>query len=573
MKKIDLAGLFVFLSINSYFTGSQENIAISSISIWLLAITLSYFALSNVKNSSNTWLMSSKALLAALTLLISITASSLLSDSPLTERILGSSQRGDGLANYVSLILILLGMIQLDFKSKVRLIDWVILAGIFQALVGFAQILGLEVFNKIGYEGVTGTLRNTNTAGFFLALLATISFSRALDRSVTKKFRVGYLVLFGIFAVQAILTKTIQGPVLTIAGTLGLAFVLVYARLKEKNVKIGVKILPWALITTTFLAAFLIYPQLLKIETFKIRTLYWRAALEMFLDNPIFGVGPGSFGSYVSEYRSVDYVRTLGPNLRVDDAHNIFLHLLGTLGFISTLVILFSIFVILVLAVRKSRDTLQDSSLVIVLVFILGSSISYFNPTLILVFLIFLAGLHSPKEPIKKNRLTRISIVSVTTIFVTLIVFALVIIGQTNIPDRLTQSEAKALLVSASLRCENRTELLTKVISGGVQLSDQEIESVYLADVRCLEVGIAIARRDTLENRSTATSAINRILELDPNNPVIIGLRALVADKSNDPINAKKLIEKANSIRELSTLGDAELNKQFLDLFARRSKQ
>ena len=569
VKKIDLAGMFVFLSISSYFTGSQENIAISSIPIWLLAITLSCFAYPISKNPPNTWLISSKGLLAVLTLLIAIAASSILSDSPLTERILGSSQRGDGLANYVSLILIFLGMTQLDMMSKVRLINWVIFAGIFQASVGFAQLSGFEIFNKIGYEGVTGTLRNTNTAGFFLALLATISFSRALDRSVIKKLRVGYLVLYGIFAVQAVLTNTIQGPALTLAGTLGLTLVFLYARLNEGNVKIGVRIFPWAIAISTFLAAFLVYPQLLKIETFKIRTLYWHAAWEMFLDNPIFGVGPGSFGSFVSGYRSVDYVRTLGPNLRVDDAHNVFLHLLSTLGLFATLIIVFCVLVILVSALIKGRNTLQDTSLVVVLVFTLGSLISYFNPTLILVFLIFLSGLHSPKESMKKIRLTKIQILSASTTFATLIVFALVIIGQTNIPERLTQGEAKALLVSASLRCENRTELLTKVISGGVQLSDQEIESVYLADVRCLEVGIAIARRDTLENRSTATSAINRILELDPNNPVIIGLRALVADKSNDPINAKKLIEKANSIRELSTLGDTELSKQFLDLFAK----
>ena len=561
--------MFVFLSISSYFTGSQENIAISSIPIWLLAITLSYFAYSNSKNPSSTWLISNKGLLAVLTLLISIAASSLLSDSPLTERILGSSQRGDGLANYVSLILIFLGMTQLDVKSKIRLIDWVVFAGIFQASVGFVQLSGFEIFNKIGYEGVTGTLRNTNTAGFFLALLATISLSRALDRSVIKKFRVGYLVLYGIFAVQAILTKTIQGPVLTLAGTLGLTLLFLYARLKERNVTIGVKIFPWAIIGTTIFTAFLVYPLLLKIETFKIRTLYWHAAWEMFLDNPIFGVGPGSFGSFVSEYRSVDYVRTLGPNLRVDDAHNVFLHLLSTLGLFATLIIVFCVLVILVSALNKGRNTLQDTSLVIVLVFTLGSLISYFNPTLILVFLIFLSGLHSPKESMKKIRLTRIQVLSASATFITLVVFALVTIGQTNIPDRLTQSEAKTLLVNSSLRCENRTQLLTKVISGGIQLSDQEIQSVYFTDPRCLEIGIAIARRDTLENRATANSAIDRVLESDPNNPVIIGLRALVADKSNDAIKAKKLIEKANSIRDLSSLGDAELSKQFLDLFAK----
>lgn len=567
---MDLAGFFVFLSINSYFTGSQENIAISSIPLWLLAITLSYFVYSNAKNPSKPLLMSGLGVLAVSTLLVSITVSSLISDSPMTERILGSAQRGDGLANYVSLILIFVGIIQIDLKSKVRLIDWVILSGIFQATVGFAQIFGFQIFNKIGYEGVTGTLRNTNTAGFFLALLATISFSRALDKSIEKKIRLVYLFLYAIFAVQAILTKTIQGPVLTLAGTLGLALILLYANLKARNLKVGATIFPWAIIVTSFFAVFFVYPQLLKIETFKIRTLYWRAAWEMFLENPIFGVGPGSFGSFVSEYRSVDYVKTLGPNLRVDDAHNVFLHLLSTIGFIGTFVIVFSIFVILVLVVRKSRNTLQDSSLVIVLVFILGSSISYFNPTLILVFIIFLAVLHSPIESKKKNKLTRISFLSVTTTFVTLIVFAFVIIGETNVPNRLTQSEAKNLLLNPSLRCENRSELLTKVINGGIQLSEQEIESVYLSDVRCLEIGIAIARRDTLENRITATPAINRVLQIDPNNPVIIGLQALVADKSNDSINARKMIEQANSMSDLSTLGDEELIKQFLDLLAKQ---
>jgi hypothetical protein len=180
-----------------------------------------------------------------------------------------------------------------------------------------------------------------------------------------------------------------------------------------------------------------------------------------------------------------------------------------------------------------------------------------------------LAGLHSPNESKNRNRLLRTQIATITTIFVTLIGFALVVINQTNVPDRLTQSEAKALLVNASLRCESRTELLTKVIGGGIQLSEQEIESVYLSDVRCLEIGVAIARRDTLENRSTASSAINRVLELDPNNPVIIGLKSLVADKSNDSINAKKLIEKANSIRDLATLDDTELSKKFLELLAK----
>lgn len=569
VKKIDLVGFFVFLSVNTYFTGSQENIAISSIPIWLLAITLSYFAYSIAKNPAKINLITNKSLLTASTVLILIAISSLLSDSPLTQRILGSSQRGDGLVNYVSLILIFVGLIQLDLKSKERLVDWIILSGIFQALVGFAQIYGFEVFNKIGYEGVTGTLKNTNTAGFFLALLATISLSRALDQSMGKRIRGAYFLLYTTFGLQAVLTKTLQGPVLTLAGTLGLMLVLIYTKFRIKKIKYGTRLLSLSLVSATLLTIFLVYPQLLKIETFRIRTLYWDAAWEMFLENPILGVGPGSFGSHVSTFRNIDYVKDLGPNLRVDDAHNIYLHLLSTLGLVTALVVSIGITLILVSALQKSRNTLQNTSLVIVLVFILGSSISYFNSTLILVFLVFLAGLYSPKESKSSRSLSRIQIVSVNTVFITLLVFASAIISQTDIPDRLTQSEAKALLVDERIRCENRTELLTKVISGGVPLSEQDIESVYLADVRCLEIGIAIARRDSLENRSTASSAINRVLELDPNNPVLIGLKALVADKSNDSITAKKLILEANSVWDLSALSDAELRNQFLELLAK----
>jgi hypothetical protein len=57
---------------------------------------------------------------------------------------------------------------------------------------------------------------------------------------------------------------------------------------------------------------------------------------------------------------------------------------------------------------------------------------------------------------------------------------------------------------------------------------------------------------------------------LDPNNPVLIGLKALVADKSNDSITAKKLILEANSVWDLSALSDAELRNQFLDLLAKQ---
>lgn len=569
VKKINFAGLLLFLSINGYFVGSQENVSIQSAPIWFLAIALNLNTYLNSRKSLKPFFPTTTSLLTTSALIIFLVLSTILGDSPLTERILGSSQRGDGLATYISLIFVFIGVIQLEARSKVRLTHWLIAIGIFQLGIGFLQVFDLKIFNPQDYDGITGTFANTNTAGFFFALLATIALSRTFDRAFPRNMRFFYCLLFVAFTLQAILTKTIQGPVLTLLGILGVLLTIIYTRMQERRFHAGRRLLTVIIILGSLSTFIFIYPKLLGVETFKIRTLYWQAAWNMFLENPILGVGPGSFGTYVSQYRDLNYVMTLGPNLRVDDAHNLYLHLLSTLGTISTMIILLTIFTLLISFSRDSRTTMHNAALPFTAVFLVGSSISYFSSELVLMFLVFLATLSSSKVSKEKPKFLRVYQILAFAVVTSVSISALVAINQLSIPSKLTESEVKVLLTDRSLRCVYRSQVFSKVINAGIGLSDEEIESIYLADVRCLDIGIAIARRDVLENRLGAQTSLSRVAILDPHNPILIGLQALLFDRSGDLNQAKKSIGRANSIYDLARIEDPELRRQFLALYSR----
>jgi O-antigen ligase len=571
MKKIELAGLLLFLSICGYLDGYQENVALQSIPIWLLAITLNIFAFLNSEKSFKVSLLTFTCITTTLILTIFMGLSTLHGNGPLTERILGSSQRGDGLATYISLIYVFVGVLQLDLKSRVRLIDWIIYAGIFQSGISILQKFGFEIFNPKSYDGVTGTLSNTNTAGFLFALLSTFCLSKAMDFTSESKARVYQFLLFAVFSLQAIFTKTIQGPVLLLLGIFGVMAMMLYSRIEGSKYHAKRITVTSINVVVVLFSIFLIYPKLLGIETFKIRTYYWQSAWNMFLENPILGVGPGSFASNVSKYRELDYVKAIGHNLRVDDAHNLYLHTLSTLGFVVAMTIFLGVLVILVSSARKSRTPIQNASLLAVIVFLVGALISYFSTELIVVFVVLLAMLCNPQENEKKPRLLKSSPIVAVLLVTTLSIIAVANINQTSIPTSITKREAKILLLDQSLRCEHRTQLLSEIIGGGVSLSESEIEDAYLADLNCLSIGIAIARRDVLENRASANAALSRVFVRDPNNPILIGLRALLFDSLGKFELANVLILRANSIKDLTTLGDPELQQRFLELYSKRA--
>jgi hypothetical protein len=63
-----------------------------------------------------------------------------------------------------------------------------------------------------------------------------------------------------------------------------------------------------------------------------VRGFYWRAGIEMFLNQPIHGIGLDRFGAYFKEMRELQYPLNYGFNLTSTNAHNVYIQLFATGG-------------------------------------------------------------------------------------------------------------------------------------------------------------------------------------------------------------------------------------------------
>jgi tetratricopeptide (TPR) repeat protein len=63
-----------------------------------------------------------------------------------------------------------------------------------------------------------------------------------------------------------------------------------------------------------------------------VRGYYWRAGLEMFVNNPLLGIGMDRYGAYFKEYREVGYPLTYGYNITSSNAHNTYIQMFATGG-------------------------------------------------------------------------------------------------------------------------------------------------------------------------------------------------------------------------------------------------
>jgi O-antigen ligase len=86
------------------------------------------------------------------------------------------------------------------------------------------------------------------------------------------------------------------------------------------------------------------------------RLLMWKAALEMLISNPLFGVGPGDYKSSISAFVSAG--RFPESILRYNQPHNMYLFALATTGLIGFFALVF----IFYKALRHTKRLLCDKN-------------------------------------------------------------------------------------------------------------------------------------------------------------------------------------------------------------------
>ena len=317
------------------------------ISAWLLG-HLSYDFIFNKKNSHIPIPKPLKFFL--ITFIFSMFISSLLTDDKYTA-FFGENLRRNGFLTYLSLVVVFIASIKyasLNFVNK--LLNMAIILSSILAMYAFLQYSGNDFIDwNNPYNSVILTVGNPNFSSALLAILFLLVLTKLL---VTRKFNfVFYLtaILLVLLLLSINLTSSRQGLV-----SLGFAIALlvtIFSFHYSKRVGILVLILSSTFSAISILGMLQIGPltHLLYKPSVTVRGYYWRAAIEMFYEKPLFGIGIDGFGSYFKEFREVGYPLTYGFNITSTNAHNLPLQFFSTGGlFVGLSYLLINLYVVIV---------------------------------------------------------------------------------------------------------------------------------------------------------------------------------------------------------------------------------
>ena len=249
----------------------------------------------------------------------------------------GTYTRNTGALAYISLAVLLLSSSLISDKEFLkRFVYTTLIIGAVLIVYGNIQYLGLDPFpynNAYTANAPIGTFGNSNFQSAFMGLIATVAFAMALNAAFAIQVRIG-LALMGFGAIVGIYeTLSDQGYLNLIAGVGVVAMVWLFMS-KRKVIGLAVAglgvmgggLVFLALINQGPLAQYIYNSSIIA------RGYYWKAALKMLTDHPVFGVGMDGYINWYRRSRPADYFEN-GFMSYSDSAHNVYLDIASSGGF------------------------------------------------------------------------------------------------------------------------------------------------------------------------------------------------------------------------------------------------
>ena len=285
----------------------------------------------------------------------------ILSPDDFSFHLYGSPGRNTGFLAYLFLAFLLLASASSGSASVLRKFGFSLVAlGGLLGLYGLGQSQGIEFFDYLNAYGsdVFGTFGNQNFQSAFMGMVASVSLTLGIFVQMKPLQRVGFLAVC-VIAISNVYLSSEQGYLNFIAGFL--AAVLVYLFSKKKMM------LAWFTLATSGLGGILVFAgilnsgplaDLLYKSSLQARGFYWRAAIDMMVERPFFGVGLDGFGNWYRRSRSQAAVES-NAGLVSDTAHNIPLDI-GSGGGIPLMILYLLIlglaFNAIVKVIQRSQD-------------------------------------------------------------------------------------------------------------------------------------------------------------------------------------------------------------------------
>lgn len=348
-KVIWWAGLFLLL-VTSYFNSKTQD-PFNSPKFWVLLLGAAWLLGYLITFRKQPKLLDSKAIkFTQILLLLFIGAStlSLLAADNSQIALFGDNMRKNGYLTYLALAIFFWAVaVFINSSNLILFYHFILLSGYVVGGYGLLQMSGNDFINwSASGMALFSTLGNSNFAGSAMAILAILSLGGAY---IGRKDPITLwlsLIAFVILSITIFPTNARQGLLLLAFGVISLLLVLLY----NFNKKLGLVGLAFAALsfTVSLLGMLQIGPleRFLYKDSVSVRGYYWRAGLEMFRDNPWFGVGLDNYGSFFKEYREVGYSLKYGYSLTSTNAHNVFIQHFATGGvFVGTIYLILTAFV------------------------------------------------------------------------------------------------------------------------------------------------------------------------------------------------------------------------------------
>ena len=358
--------LFLFLSLShvpaflypDYF---DKNATAQLVAISLGSLVLGTFTLFRIRRfSDSSWLP-----VAGLALLF-LVFWSVLNSGDITGSLIGDIARFTGAISLFALALIGYFHFSIADKNYLRLLNgYLAVLTVFQ-IVGFLEFYKLvEIPNTFGFSSTLGNLDfysafvGTSFPLYFLllltpkSLLQRVHFVLGVGLTISSLYlngaKQGYVDL-ALFVVLAI-TFQFRGRIKSLLA--------VETRSSNQMAFIG------GLLLTFWVQIIFLIPFLdINIKgitddvNVEVRGQYWSAALNIFAEHPIFGVGPDQYGNYYEKFRAIESV-LLTARVVSNDAHSSIAQTLATLGILGTIGFLAINFIVLkawVIAMRRKSS-------------------------------------------------------------------------------------------------------------------------------------------------------------------------------------------------------------------------
>lgn len=252
--------------------------------------------------------------------------------------VLGAYGRNSGLLSYTAALVLSLGCMRaFSQRTAPGLLFALSLAGLFTSSYGLLQYVGLDAINWTNpFNPIIAALGNPNFAAAYMGLCAPAAVAGAFHRGWPVPLRAGAGATAALCLLGTVLSGSAQGPLAALAGLAVVALAVLLDRSGR------VRTTGLAMLGALSLAGFALLvagafhagpvAAVFADVGYRARIWYWQAAIRMWREAPVLGVGLDMYGTRWRTDQPLGAVRALGGGNFTDAAHSVPLHLLATGG-------------------------------------------------------------------------------------------------------------------------------------------------------------------------------------------------------------------------------------------------